>query len=60
MMNCEQKIVEAEAVDKPRERFPHDPSAEEGIKKRYVLEMLSSSGGRFSAQASRDSWCLTP
>jgi hypothetical protein len=23
------KIVETEAVDKPRERFPRDPSAEE-------------------------------
>jgi hypothetical protein len=38
------KIVEAEAVDKPRERFPRDPSAEEKRKKRYVLEMAKQLG----------------
>jgi hypothetical protein len=38
------KIVETEAVDKPRERFQRDPSAEEERKKRYVLEMAKQLG----------------
>jgi hypothetical protein len=38
------KIVEAEAVDKPRQRFPRDASAEEKRKKRYVIQMARKLG----------------
>jgi hypothetical protein len=38
-MNSEYKIVEAEAVDKPREGFRRDTCAEE--KKTYVLVPLA-------------------
>jgi hypothetical protein len=38
------QIVEAEAVVKPRERFPCDPAAEEKRKKRYVVEMVKQLG----------------
>jgi hypothetical protein len=38
------KIAETEAVDKPRERFPLNATAEEIRKKRSVMEMAQQFG----------------
>jgi hypothetical protein len=38
------ETVEAEPVDKPRERFPRNATAEEKRKKRYMIQMAKKLG----------------